>query len=179
MTAMVAVGLLPRTAPASRAAQQGANTLVTARTDLGHARLSFTERSPGDLDVGGFVLDTHLRACLNQQCDKPWWDAADVLFGSALGAAEHASDRLAAHPGCAVCCCRYPNGRIVLALRLRDGPIVVSGLIEGRASTAWCATAASAMHAWITAGLDPHSLRSLVAADGSGVRFSSGFQLRG
>lgn len=174
MTSMVTVGLVPAVRPVGGKTHPDSSAFLTARTDLGHVRLSFTERAPGDSDAGGFVLDTHVRACLNWPDDRPWWDAADVLYRSASHAAEHVGTQLTMHPGCAVYACRYPTGRIMIALRVNHRPVIVSGLIESRAGVAWCATAASAMHAWITAGLDPHALRCLVAADGSAVSFSSG-----
>jgi hypothetical protein len=178
MTTMVTVELLPHTRLGDDPARQGTAALLTARTDLGSATLGFTEGPLGTPHEGGFVLDRHMRACLNRQRDKPWWDAADVLFRSVPDPAGRAGARLMMHPGCAVYACRYPDGRIELALRIRNQLFVISGRIEDRAGIAWCAMAASAMHAWIAAGLDPQALHAIVAADGSGVRFSPASRIR-
>jgi hypothetical protein len=178
MTTWVTVGLVPRTRHATDAVCQDTNRLVTVHTDRGHARLSLAERPPGNPDRGGLVLDAHVRACLNRRHDEPWWDAADVLFNRMVGTVGEAAALLATHPGCAVYACCYRASMIVLALRVCDRPVIVFGLVEGRTGAEWCATAASAMHACMASGLDPRALRSIAAADGSIVRFGSGFWVR-
>ncbi|HEY3867901.1 MAG TPA: hypothetical protein VGM10_06105 [Actinocrinis sp.] len=181
MTTWVTVGLVPRTCVVAGPVCQDTNRFVTVHTDRGRARLSLAERPPGQPDRGGLVLDTHVRACLNRRRDEPWWDAADVLFsaGAGVGTAGQAGALLATHPGCAVYAYCHTASVIVLAVRVCDRSAIVYGLVEGRTGAEWCATAASAMHAWMASGLDPHALRAIAAADGSVVRFGSGFWLRG
>lgn len=170
----VRTGLIP-----TASAQQGTHKLMAAYTDLGRAKFGFTERPVGDGaggngGAGGLVFGSHVRACRTWPSDRPWWNSAEVLFSSSLNNFEQVGPQLARHPRCAVYASLYRTGRIVLAVRVGRRPVLVGAQIEGRAGIALCAAAASAMHAWVTAGLEPGMLRTLMAHDGSAVKFSPG-----
>ncbi|MEU7239146.1 hypothetical protein ACI2L4_06825 [Streptomyces sparsogenes] len=134
----------------------GSATVVVVRSALGPYLALITE-----CPAGKPLADGHLRVDLGGAADATTLTCADVLYSS-VGDPGHAARVLRRHPGCLLVTVRDADGggRCVALARGGGAPVAVTAAGARPVSGREHALIASALHAWLEAGLPLSALAS-------------------